>query len=200
MKRILSLFLALLFCLSALSLVSSCSSKHPIEKFADKLEASNYYFLINISSIYNISGVEKASFGMEVDGNIQYIQEVAELGIKESYIETIGKRTFLYTMTSSQNATWKKTNYNDEIPLIISTNDLIHTFFNPRDYEKVSGEKNTYKFKSNVNGGGFEDAVLKIEKDTCTIEVKMDIYGYTPDVQMIISKIGEIKLALPVVS
>ena len=150
--------------------------------------------------MYNVPIVGDVSFKMEVDGNIRYIPAVLELDIEECYIETVGKTTYQYTMSSYKNAEWKKTNYNDENSLIISTSDLIHTLFNPRDYEKVSGEEDTYKFKSNVVVSDFEDAVMKIKKDTCTIEGKMTIEGYTRDIKITISKIGEIKLALPVVS
>ncbi len=131
----------------------------------------------------------------KVDGNIQYIS--AALFDTEEYTETVGNVKYSYT--KNDDGTWSKTQDTEEVDDTGTTVDdeTLEILFNPDNYEKVDGEKNTYKQKKGISFDDFEDVVMTIEEDSCTMEMVDIETGY--DVKIVISKIGEIKLTLPTV-
>lgn len=183
-KIIISFTLALML-LSMVLIVTSCGAKHPIEKFKNKVsDAGSFEARITVSDIPLFGTITMKT---KVDGNIQYIYESAFTD--EGYIEIVGNAIYMYTR--NDNGTWSKTKTRD------TYNSIWEELFDPDDYEKVKGKKSTYKQKKDVTFDNFEDVVMTIDEDSCTIEMVSKDGGY--DVKYVISKIGEIELTLPTV-
>ena len=171
---------------------TSCSSKHPIDEFKEKMEkADNYQMSITMSDVPLFGTFTMTT---KVDGNIQYTPAV--MFSEEEYTETVDGIKYKYTKDDSGKWTKEKEETNDDDSSIYGDESMAK-LFNPDNYEKVKGEENTYKQKSDVTFDDYEDVKITIEDDSCTIEMKAISDGMTFGVKIVISKIGEIELMLP---
>lgn len=193
MKRFLTLFLSLTLLLSFLSL-TSCGVKHPIEKFYKKMEKSDNNYQVSCS-LTEKSTNSRFILTMQVDGNIEYTPENMELGIDETYVEYIDNYEIIYT--KNFNGVWEKA-INEQLEsdaFDFEENDI----FNADNYEKIKGEKNSYRQKKDIIFQSFENVVMTISKDSCTIECQMVTEGVVVDAKIVISKLGEMNLTLPTI-
>ena len=192
MKKVISLLIILATCLSILMAFTSCSSKHPIDEFKEKMEkADSYQMSITMSDVPLFGTFTMTT---KVDGNIQYTPAV--MFSEEEYTETVDGVKYKYTKDDSGKWTKEKEETNDDDSSIYGDESMAK-LFNPDNYEKVKGEENTYKQKSDVTFDDYEDVKITIEDDACTIEMKAISDGMTFGVKIVISKIGEIELTLP---
>ena len=192
MKKVISLLIVLATCLSILMAFTSCSSKHPIDEFRAKMEkADSYQMSITMSDVPLFGTFTMTT---KVDGNIQYTPAV--MFSEEEYVETVGDVKYKYTKDESGKWTKEKEETEDDDSSIYG-DESMEKLFNPENYEKVKGEENTYKQKSDVTFDDYEDVKITIEEDSCTIEMKAISDGMTFGVKIVISKIGEIELTLP---
>ena len=140
----------------------------------------------------NIPYIGTYSTVMKLDGNIQYTP--ADIfGEEETYVETVGDIEYVYTKNSY--GQWTKT-INTE-PDDDSDEELMEMLFNPDNYKKVDGKKNTYKQKDGVSFGEYENVKITIEDASCTIEMSALFEGVQMDIKFVISKLGEVELTLP---
>ena len=192
MKKFVSLFLTLMLCISMMLIVTSCGTKHPIEEFKNKMaDADSYQMSFTMSNIPLFGTI---TITTKVDGNIQYTPAI--MFNEEEYIETVGDTKYKYT--KNEDATQSKTqDTEEEDDSSVSSDKTMEELFNPDNYEKVKDKENTYKQKKDVTFDNFEDVVITIEEDSCTIEMTSTDEGY--GVKLVISKIGEIELTLPTV-
>ena len=190
MKKILSLSLALILGISMLLTAVSCAGRHPIEKFKNKMEeADNYQMTITMS---NVPLLGTFTMTTKIDGDIQYTP--AGMFHDEEYTQTVGDVEYTYTKT--EDGEWIKTQSAVEEDTSDITNDeTMNDLFNPENYEKVKGEENTYQQKKDVQFDDFEDVVIIIDDNSCTLEMLSKEEGYS--MKIVISKIGEIELTLP---
>lgn len=192
MKKVISLLIVLATCLSILMAFTSCSSKHPIDEFKEKMEkADSYQMSITMSDVPFFGTFTMTT---KVDGNIQYIPAV--MFSEEEYTEIVDDVKYKYTKDDSGKWTKEKEETNDDDSSVYGDESLAK-LFNPDNYEKVKGEENTYKQKSDVTFDDYEDVKITIEDDSCTIEMKAISEGMTFGVKIVISKIGKIELTLP---
>ena len=192
MKKVISLLIILATCLSILMAFTSCSSKHPIDEFKEKMEkADSYQMSITMSDVPLFGTFTMTT---KVDGNIQYTPAV--MFSEEEYTETVDGVKYKYTKDDSGKWTKEKDETNDDDSSVYGDESMAK-LFNPDNYEKVKGEENTYKQKSDVTFDDYEDVKITIEDDSCTIEMKAISDGITFGVKIVISKIGEIELTLP---
>lgn len=195
MKKTLSFLIIVSLCLSMLMLATSCSSKHPIEEFKEKMEkADSYQMSITMSDVPFLGTVTMTA---KVDGNIQYIP--ATMINEEVYTETVGDVEYQYTKDDS--GKWTKTKVENTVDdtSSIYDDDSLNKLFNPDNYEKVKGEENTYKQKDDVDFENYENVKITIEDNSCTIEMSASLQGMTFGLKIVVSKIGEIELTLPTV-
>ncbi len=193
MKKALSFLIIVSLCLSMLMMVTSCSSKHPIEEFKEKMEkADSYQMSITMSDVPFLGTFTMTT---KVDGNIQYTPAV--MFNEEEYTETVGDVEYKYTKDDSGKWTKTKVEDTEDDSSSIYGDDSLNKLFNPDNYEKVKGEENTYKQKDDVDFEDYENVKITIEDDSCTIEMSFISNGITVGVKIAISKIGEIELTLP---
>ena len=192
MKKFVSLFLTLMLCISMMLIVTSCGTKHPIEKFKNKMaDADSYQMSVTMSNVPLFGTITMTT---KVDGNIQY--NPAFMFNKEEYIETVGDTKYKYT--KNEDGTWSKAqDTEEEDDSSVTSDKTMEELFNPDNYEKVKDKENTYKQKKDVTFDNFEDVTITIEEDSCTIEMMSTDAGY--GAKLVISKIGEIELTLPTV-
>ena len=192
MKKVISLLIILAMCLSMLMTFTACSSKHPIDEFKVKMQnADSYQMSITMSDVPFFGTFTMTT---KVDGNIQYTPAV--MFNEEEYVETVGDVKYKYTKDESGKWTKEKVETEDDDSSIYG-DESMEKLFDPDNYEKVKGEENTYKQKSNVTFDDYEDVKITIGEDSCTIEMKAISDGMTYGVKIVISKIGEIELKLP---
>lgn len=182
MKKIKLIALALAVCTLGMAL-ASCAASGSIEGFAKKMgKKQSYSAKISITDEYG----ERETFEFQYDGNIQY--DVENEYYRVEYDEGVYG---LYEKTKDKK--WVRTVYEDDVVDLGDAEDL----WDPDNYEKVKGEKNTYKQKKNVIFDNFDDVEMTIDKDSCTIAGTITLDGETYGFKMIISDIGEIELELP---
>ena len=194
MKKVLSFLIIASICLSILVMGTSCSSTDQIEEFKEKIEEAGSYQLS--MTMTDVPFLGTFTMTAQIDGNIQYTP--ASMFGEEKYTETVGDATYEYKI--SDTGEWIKTkieNTDDDSSDVMSDESFAQ-LFNPDNYEKV--EKNTYKQKDDVTFEEYRNVKLTIEEDSCTFEMTVDEDGMTCGVTIVISKIGEIELALPQVS
>ena len=183
-------------CLAAvaviISIIVAVFSKHPIEKFVSKMaQADSYQVTMTISDM-PLFGTITAK--IKVDGNIQYTSPI--LFNDEEYIETIGDTKYYYT--KNDDGKWMKTQSRvEEDSSSITDVESMLDLFDPKNYEKVKGEKNAYKQKNDVTFENYENVVIYIDENSCTIEMTITSSGMTCKVKVVFSDIGEIELTLP---
>ena len=193
MKKIVSLLLTLVLCFSMLLTLTSCFFKHPIENFAEKMaKANNYQISITLSDVPLLGTF---TITEKVDGNITYTPAVLFDG--ECYTETVGN--VVYTYTQNEDGTWTKSQSETDDSSSVWSDDNMNDLFNPDNFEKVKGEKNTYKQKAGVVFDTMDDVVIVVTDESCTINMSMVVDGLTCGVKIVISKLGAIDLTLPTV-
>jgi len=192
MKKIVSVLFIIVMCITLLAGLMSCSSKHPIAQFEEKMKKADSYQIAMIMS--NIPLLGTLTMTVKVDGNIQYSPSF--LNNQEEYIEIVGNEKYKYTKSYSGKWTKTKETSTNEVKGILDENSM-KELFNPANYEKVNGEENIYKQKSDVIFDEYEDVQITIREDSCTIEMNSNSSGITLGVKMVISKLGEIELKLP---
>ena len=192
MKKTIALTLALTLLLLSIWMLPSCGAKHPIVKFAEKMEkADSYQIAVTMSDIPLLGTMTVTTM---VDGNIEYTPAV--LFDSEKYVETVGD--VQYTYTKNDDGKWKKTEETvEEDSSSVTSDESMAEFFNPDNYEKVKDEENTYKQKKDVVFDNFSDVVMTIGENTCIIEMTATSDGMTFKTKIVISKIGEVDLTLP---
>ena len=193
MKKITSL--AVIICLTALVIFSSCSQKHPIEEFKARMEnAESYQMTVTMSDIPVFGSITMA---YEIDGNIQHSSAVELMGQEEYYLEALEDSAYMYTKNSY--GRWTKT----QVTLAESSSDFtseetINELFDTNNYEKVKDEDNTYKQKKDVVFDGYDEVVIFVGENACTIEMNVITEdGFACATKIVISKIGEVELVLP---
>lgn len=192
MKKILTLSIVITMCMCLITAFTSCSFEHPIDGFKEKMEkADSYQMSVTMSDIPLFGTFTMTT---KVDGNIQYTPAV--MFNEEEYIETVGDVKYKYTKDDAGKWTKAKEDSTDDDSSVYD-DESMKKLFNPDNYEKVKGEENTYKQKSDVEFDDCEDVKITIEEDSCTIEMKAISDGMTFGVKIVISKIGEIELKLP---
>ena len=192
MKKVISLLTILATCLSILMAFTSCSSKHPIDEFKEKMKKADSYEMSITMSDVPLFGT--FTMTTQVDGNIQYTPAV--MFSEEEYTETVDGVNYKYTKDASGKWTKEKEETNDNDSSIYGDESMAQ-LFNPDNYEKVKGEENTYKQKSDVAFDDYEDVKITIEDNSCTIQMKAFSDGMTYGVKIVFSKIGEVELTLP---
>lgn len=192
MKKIVSLSIVITMCMCLITVFTSCSFKHPIDEFKEKMEkADSYQMSVTISDVPLFGTFTMTT---KVDGNIQYTPAV--MFNEEEYVETVGDVKYKYTKDDAGKWTKAKEDSTDDDSSVYD-DESMKKLFNPDNYEKVKGEENTYKQKSDVEFDDYEDVKITIEEDSCTIEMKAISDGMNFGVKIVISKIGEIELKLP---
>lgn len=195
MKKALSLLIVIATCLSLLMAFTSCAPKHPIDAFIEKVEKADSCQMSMTMSDVPLFGT--ISVTTKIDGNIQYIP--ATIFGEESYTELVGDVTYKYTKNDSGKWTKAKVSSTDAEAddSSIFSEESMEQIFNSENYEKVSGKENTYRQKSDVTFEGYEDVVITIEDDSCTLEMNATSNGMVFGLTVVISKIGKVKLTLP---
>ena len=209
MKRAIQLFTLLLICISIILLSTGCSSspvpstspsttaapKHPMEQFLIQMrEADSGQMVV---TMYDLPFFGTITMLLKNDGNISYT--AGTIISDESYTETINDQKYEYK--KNDDGKWEKTlvekNEDDHED---SGNDFAKLIENPENFEAVEGKENTYKQKSGVVFEGFDNVIVTIEKDSCTIEMMMITEDLTCRCLVVISHIGAIELTLPEVT
>ncbi len=190
MKKTVSFVMAICLLASMLLLMTSCLFEHPIDQFREKIEKSGNNF--QMAMTIELTDTIKMTQIVKTDGNIQYTVANKDWMIPESYTETLEDGT-VFEYTKDAFGVWSKAEKEDESALDEDANDL----FNSKNYEKVDGEKNTYRQKDDVIFEKFEDVVITIGEDSCTVECVLRIEGVGYDTKVVYSKIGEMELTLP---
>ena len=194
MKKTFSLSLLFALCISILLATASCSAKHPIEEFKNKMDTADSYQITMTMS--NVPFIGTYTMTIKVDGNISYVPET--LINEEEYAEVVGDIAYSYKKNSY--GKWKKTQYSLEDYDSLYDDQSMENLFNPEKFEKAEDKENTYyKQKKDTTFDDFEDVVITINENSCTIETKCTEDGITFDVKIVLSKIGEIELTLPTV-
>ena len=204
MKRIITLTMAFLICFSVTFTMTACTSdpeastpptttsvpKHPIEEFISRMrDADSAQMTMTMSDVPFLGTITMIT---KHDGNIEYTS--GSLISDESYIETINDLRYEYT--KNDDGKWIKSLITED-ESEDDSNDLTTLFENPENFEKVEGKENTYKQKSSVTFDDFDNVVITIEDDTCTIEMTMISDDMICGCKIVISHIGEIELTLP---
>ena len=192
MKKLVPLSIIIVMCMCLITTFTFCSSKHPIDEFKEKMgKADSYQMSVTMSDVPLFGTFTMTT---KVDGNVQYTPAI--MFDEEEYIETVGDVKYKYTKDDSGKWTKEKEDSTDDDSSIYG-DESMEKLFNPDNYEKVKGEENTYKQKSDVQFDDYEDVKITIGEDSCTIEMKTISDGMTLGVKIVISKIGEIELKLP---
>ena len=192
-KKTLSFLVIVSLCLSLLMMATSCSFKHPIEAFEEKMEKADSYQMAMTMSDLPIFGT--ITITTKVDGNIEYTPST--LLSEEMYTETVDDVKYRYTKDSSGKWTKAIVEDTEDESSSLFGEDTAEKLFDPDNYEKVEGEENAYKQKDDVEFEGFSNVIITIEDESCTIEMSMTSEGMTVDVKVEISKIGKVELTLP---
>ncbi len=194
MKKLSILFLVLLCLLSALT--TSCSLKHSLTAFKEKIdETESYQFSL---VLIEPTTSTRTTLTTLVEGNVTYFFANDSIGFDEYFVKTIDEYEIIYQKDSEGN--WTKSiseilEEEEELPFDVNLNDI----FNADNYESVKGEKKAYKQKKDVVFGDFDDLLITFGDNTCTIEGKAMIDGIMWEAKIIYSKVGEVDLTLPTI-
>ena len=178
-------------------MIFSMFAKHPIEIIAYKIAKANNYQMSAVISDVPLLG--SMTIQRKIDGNIEYTPST--LFGDEEYIEIVGDVKYSYTKNDDGN--WIKAeiteteNSSDNGTSDSTSSESILELLNSKNYEKVKGEKNTYKQKRDVVFDNFEDVVIYIGDNSLTIEMTMTLEKISCEAKVVFSKIGEIELTLP---
>ena len=190
-QKIIIATVAALLCIATVAGIILWSSLHPIEKFALKIaRKQNFQMDVTLSGIPLFGAI---AFSCEVDGNIQHIPDGSL--VPEVYLETVGDKQ--YTYSKDENDKWVKAEGGESMFGNIRDNETLRELINPDNYEPIEGQKNTYRQKADVVFEGCKNVVLKIEKNSCIIEMITLSGSMAFDTVMIISNIGKVNVTLP---
>ncbi len=195
MKKILSFMAMFSLCLLVLITGASCSSKNPIKEFKEKMDKENNYELAVTMSDVPLFG--SLSTTLKVDGNIQYTRASMFGEEVEAYVETVDGVQYGYAKDEEGNWVKEKVDVTGDETSEMYDEEALNELFNPDNYEKVKGEKNTYKQKADVDLENFADVKIVFKDDTCTIEMSSTAEGITMGVKFVFSNVGKVKLTLP---
>ena len=167
----------------------------PIGKLLTQLNKDkNYHMTATVSGIPFVGSL---TMDQLVDGNVTFTS--AFLFSSDQYKEIVGEDTYIYTKDSS--GKWTKTKSDGSGN---STEDMIEDLVgdideltNPKNYEKIKGEKNKYQQKESVEFEGCKDVVITIEDGKITVAMTIDFEGIDLPTTVVITEIGEIELTLP---
>jgi len=200
MKKTVSLILALVMLVCTMLFTTSCGLdaieslfKHPIDQFSEKLQEEKNFQMK--ATMYDLPIFGTVSVLYQFDDNIVYTPGV--FGSGESYTKQVGDIT--YTYEKDDNGKWvRNAETTDEEEEDDLANGGFVDWLDSESYEKVEGEKNTYKQKDDVDFEDIEDVVLTLDDDSCTIEGVMIVDGVSSyEIKIVISKIGEMDLSVP---
>lgn len=210
MKKLISLFLLIaMLATSALGLLS-CSTEHPIDKFARELIASGNNYTITLKG-EALPVIDKLDLSVSVNGNVRYILQT--LLTPEAYLETGDEYDTLYTKDPA--GEWQetkkekkkdKTDLTFDVANLLSLLDLtesmmILSFLNAQNYEELKGEKKTYKLKdvASIPGiGDLKELKLKLDKKSCTLTLKVKLDGEgVSTIRLTIDSVGEVAPLTP---
>lgn len=192
MKRIISL--AMVVCISLVFVFSSCSQKHPIDEFKERMEtAESYQMSVTMSGIPVFGSLTMI---YKVDGNIQYVPAVELMEQPEYYLEVVGDTAYQYTKNIYGRWTKKQVTL-EENSTDFTSEQMLNELFNSDNYEKVKDEDNTYRQKKDVVFDGFDEVTIFVGENSCTLEMNITYSGITVATKLVISKIGEVELTLP---
>ena len=185
--------IALLIAIVALIAVMALR-KSPLEQMAEKIaDENNYRMTMEITGIPFLGSMTVTT---EQDGNITHTPAILFEG--ESYTVKDGKTTYQYTKEDDE---WVKEIIEDDDDASMADvleDDTFAELFNPDNYVKSTKDKTTiYTQKDDVEFDSFKDVVITIEKDKCTIEMKLVEEGMTMNAKIIFQDFGKIKLTLP---
>ena len=127
------------------------------------------------------------------DGNISYTS--ASLLTEEAYKEKSGDDVYVYTKT--ENGTWVKTKQAEGEDTLEDLKEKYEDLLDLKNYQKIKGQKNTYKLKDDVKLEGFENVVATFDKGKCVVTCTVTIYGMQVNATIVVSEIGNVKLTLP---
>lgn len=188
MKKTVSFIMVICLLASILLMASSCAFRNSVDSFVKKIEKKESYQLAMTMSISDWTVTEI----IKVDGDIAYTSANETLGTPATYTEQIDDEIYEYKKDSA--GKWRKTKKED------TENDWTEEFLALLDgdnYEKVKGEKNKYRQKESVTLKNFDEVRVTVEKDAMIIKCEMTSEGYTYDLKLVFSKVGEIDLTLP---
>jgi len=166
--------------------------KHPIENFINKIAKADSYQITSI--IYDVPILGTITSKTLVAGNISYTTSLGD----EEYIVNLGNTQYRYTI--DDDGVWKKTEIaTNEDSSDSTSNKSIVKLLDHKKYDKVTGEKNTYRQKKDVIFDDYDDVVVFVGKNSCVIEMNIILKGTRCRAKIIFSNIDEIKLTLPTV-
>ncbi len=171
---------------------SLVSCGHPIEEFKERFEEADSVKVT--MTMYDFPYVGTITMTMQMDGDIMYTSETVVS--PAVYEEKVGDKTYVYSQ--GEDGKWTKSEKpadEEDTTAFLDEEEL----FNPDNYKKVKGEKKTYRQKDDVSFDTVSDVVIKIGKDTYTMEMNMTIEGMTFKVKMVFSDFDKITLTLPAV-
>ena len=204
MKKSILSALALLLCALMLLTATACDtdslkdvgdvlgdiipSKDPLEKFNKNFKNTDSY-QIEYSITYDEIAIS-INATIQYDGNI--ICKDGNILDNPTYTEIVDNVKYEYT---KENDKWIKKKLSNTDEDIYSKNNVLATYLNPDNFEKIEDSENVYKQKAGVELVGLEDATVTVEDTSCTFEDKDKETGM--NTTLIISKLGEIELTLP---
>ena len=192
-KAIVIAAVAVVVCVAAvLSVILISNSKNSLERLEEKLTKQNNFQMDIVFSGIPLFG--SLSLTCETDGNLQHIPETSFFS--ETYIETVGEKQYSYTKNDfgkwekSEGAQISFSNLQDE--------DILAELMDADNYEPVENEKNVYRQKADVTFEYFQDVTITVEKDSCTVKMITLAEGMKLETHVVISKIGEVNVRLPI--
>lgn len=131
------------------------------------------------------------------DGNLFY--QSPFVWPVESYVEIVEGKKYLYQTDANDLTKWTKSELEEGKQYSLISDEIFAAFSNADNFEKVEGEENTYKIKSDVTIPLCNDILITLGDGICTITLNAYFYiGYS-DIMVVISNIGNVELTLPTV-
>lgn len=155
------------------------------------------------ATVTNVPILGEINFVQMVDGDISYTPAIYSSGNKiadEKYKKTEGKDVYIYSRGSDGEWTRRlKTDIESSIEEEIANELLsdIEVILKLKNFEKVKGEKHTYRQKDNVRFDRFSSVVIVIGDGEIKVSFFAEILGLHFPATLVLSHIGEIDLALP---
>ena len=141
----------------------------------------------------NVPIVNNIKLDISVDENIMYVDK--SIMNNAYYIETVDDDTYVYTKPNMGYWTKTKAKLTNTEYLDAVSDESLDVLFDFRNYERVDYEENTYRLRIDVIVDGFDDVIVVVDENSCTFEMEYEELGC--DLKIIISKVGEVELTLP---
>ena len=129
----------------------------------------------------------------EMDGNIIHMPDMSF--IDECYIETVDD--IQYTYTKDDSGKWVKEKGENGSFSDLLKNETLQQLVNPDNYELVEGTKNVYRQKADVEIPDCKNVTVTLDRNSCKIKMITFSDGMALETQIVISKIGKIRLEVP---